>query len=105
VSIADILLAAGRNAQELRDQDYAALTLRELVDLAAHRVLDLHDPILTTLADYVEPTWREIHSSPGRAVDAWYAAAPRQVDLPSVLGQAAVHAMHPLDPLDRRANS
>ncbi len=98
VRVADVLLAAGRYAQQMIDE-YPELSLRA----AVHHTVDaeyadggpLRDPslVLDSLADYLVPDWsaNAYLAGPGEVVDRWQKQAARPLDVPGVLGLAAVH--------------
>lgn len=92
--LCDILLLAGRHAQQVRDDGYPELSLRAAVNHAAgHPVRDPR-PALGALADYLAPGWRSNAywvGGPGEVVDAWQKRAARPLDVAGVLGLAAVH--------------
>ena len=98
VRVADVLLAAGRYAQKMVDE-YPELSLRAAVHHAVNAEYadggPLRDPsvALDVLADYLVPGWRAnpYWAGPGEVVDRWQKRADRPLDVPGVLGLAAVH--------------
>jgi hypothetical protein len=91
VNAADLLLHAAHMASDLDLDTYGDLNLRELVEVAAHTLLDEDDPALEALADYLDPHWHQTHDSAGQAIEAWQKTAPRPLNQAAVLGQAAIH--------------
>ncbi|HZU57062.1 MAG TPA: hypothetical protein VFA06_14415 [Actinocrinis sp.] len=95
VRVADVLLTAGRYAQKMIDE-HPELSLRAAVHHAVNADGGpLRDPssALDALADYLAPGWRAnpYWTGPGEVVDRWQKQARRPLDVPGVLGLAAVH--------------
>lgn len=98
VRVADVLLTAGRYAQKMIDE-HPELSLRAAVHHAVTAEYadggPLRDPSLAldALADYLAPGWQTnpYWAGPGEVVDRWQKQARRPLDVPGVLGLAAVH--------------